>query len=136
MQTIYEIYRKDGEKREYVGKSPIKEQAVNAARTGARKNRGIYEVTMKSEDRSTRTVAYCTFDSIIITRDYMGRYWLTYIFEDGHYGDRHFIYNADGKGSPYIEFATGNKHFLLPSVRKALNDFRKMEANLNDGKRQ
>lgn len=127
MQTIYEIYKKDGGKREYVGKTPIKTQAINAALTGAKDNRCIYEVTMNSESLGTRTVAYYTNGSFEIKRDYMRRYWLTYIFENGLYGDSHFIYNADGKGSLYIKYATGETAFLPPIFRKILSDFREKE---------
>lgn len=58
MQTIYEINRVLRGKREYIGKTPIKEQAVNAAKSGAKEHICIYEVTMVSECVGTRTVAY------------------------------------------------------------------------------
>ena len=64
MQTIFEIYKVTRDVREYIGKTPIKEQAVNAAKTGAKENSCIYEVTMISESVGTRTVAYHSNGSI------------------------------------------------------------------------
>ena len=58
MQTIYEIYKVTRNEREYIGKTPIKEQAVNAAKAGVKESRCIYEVAMISECVGVRTVAY------------------------------------------------------------------------------
>lgn len=58
MQTIYEIYKVTRNEREYIGKTPIKEQAVEAAKAGAKEHGCIYEVTMLSECVGVRTVAY------------------------------------------------------------------------------
>ena len=58
MQTTFEVYKVHANSREYIGKTPIKEQAVSAAKTGARKNGCIYEVAMVSEHLGVRTVAY------------------------------------------------------------------------------
>ena len=58
MRTIYEVYKVTRDNREYISKSPIKEQAVNAAKTGAKENHCIYEVSMISENLGIRTVAY------------------------------------------------------------------------------
>lgn len=64
MQATYEVYKVTREKREYIGKTPIKEQAVNAAKTGAKENCCLYEVTMISENLGVRTVAYHSDGSI------------------------------------------------------------------------
>lgn len=64
MQTIYEIHKVTRDKREYIGKTPNKEQAVNAAKAGAKESRCIYEVTMISESVGIRTVAYHSDGSV------------------------------------------------------------------------
>lgn len=58
MQTVYEVYKVTSEKREYISRTPIKEQAVNAAKSGAKEHSCLYEMTMVSECVGTRTVAY------------------------------------------------------------------------------
>lgn len=64
MQIIYEIHKVTRDNREYIGKTPIKEQAVKAAKAGAKESRCIYEVTMISECVGIRTVAYHSDGSV------------------------------------------------------------------------
>lgn len=64
MRTVYQVNRVLRGKREYIGKTPIKEQAVNAAKSGAKEHGCLYEVTMVSECVGIRTVCYHSDGSI------------------------------------------------------------------------
>lgn len=62
-----------------------------------------------------------------IIKDFMGRYWLKMIQDNGEYNE-YFIYNSDWKGSPYIRFDNEDRMFLPSHIKKALKEYQIKEA--------
>ena len=58
MRTMFKVYKTVNNKRKYVGKTPDRQQAINAGKNGARDTGCVYQVMMISENVGNRTVEY------------------------------------------------------------------------------